>query len=171
MDYNHDLLRRSTADAIRKAHAEMEAEFGTDPLHGFALCTDDDVTTLFSAACTKSWVAKREADYEAIGYIYTEWEQGSGDSHFNAISDTVAELATDEHSTVQRRFEAFVLALEDCRNDGLFDPETLLCCGSTDPYDEMEMLAMRAVDRLNSTAKADMFAKHLGYEEHREEGG
>ena len=150
----------------------MKAEFGADPLHGFALCTDDDVMTLFSAACTKSWVAEREADYEAIGYIYTEWEQGSGDSHFNSISDTVAELAADdENSTVEQRFEAFVLALEDCRNEGLFDPDTLLCCGSTDPDDEMEMLAMRAVDRLNSTANADKFAEHLGYEEHRENGG
>ena len=168
----HAKLRRSVADAIRKAHSEMVTEFGDDPIHGFALCTDDDVMTLFSAACSKSWVAEREANYEAIGYIYTEWEQDSGVSHFEPISETVGELADDDdQSTVQQRFEAFVLALQDCRKEGVFDPDTLLCCGSTDPSDEMEMLAMRAVDRLNTSANADHFAEHLGYQEHREDRG
>ena len=64
-----------------------------------------------------------------------------------------------------------MLALHDCRNEGLFDPDTLLCCGSTDPSDEMEMLATRAVDRLNTAATADAFVEHLGYEEHREKAG
>ncbi len=167
----HEKLRKSTAAAIRKAHADMCTEFGSDHIHGFALCTDDDVMTLFSAACTRSWVEEREADYDAIGYIYTEWDQDSGDRHFNAVSRTVAKMARDEEgSTPEQRFEAFVLALEDCRNEGLFHQDTLLCCGSTDPSEEMEMLAMRAVDRLNSIATADLFAKHLGYEELRTHG-
>lgn len=51
------------------------------------------------------------------------------------------------------------------------DSDTLLCCGSTDPSEEMEMLAIRAVDRLNTTATADAFAEHLGYEEHRKKAG
>jgi len=146
----------------------MASKFGTDPIHGFALCTDNDVMTLFSAACTKSWVSEREADYEAIGYIYTEWVQNSGDSHFDAISKTVAALSGDSvESTVEQRFQALVSALQECRNEGLFDSDTLLCCGSTDPSDKMEWLAMRAVDRLNSKVTADLFAEHLGYEHHR----
>jgi Domain of unknown function (DUF4303) len=161
----HADLRRIIVDAIR---SEMSTEFGADKLHGFALCIDDDVMTLYSAACTQSWVSLREPDYGGIGYIYVEWDQNAGDSHFDSISSTVAAMADDDRSSPEQRFEAIVLALQDCRNEGLFDADTLLCCGSTDPSNEMELLAMRAVDRLNTTATADAFALHLGYQEHRE---
>ncbi len=166
-------LRGDTTDAIRKAVAEMTAELGTDRIHGFALCTDDDVMTLYPAACSKNWVAERETDYEAIGYIYTEWDQNAGDSHFGTISKAVARMAESDGggSARDKRFESFVLALQDCRDEGLFDPETLLCCGSTDPSDHLEMLAMRAVDRLNTAAVANLFAEHLGYENHRQDRG
>jgi hypothetical protein len=166
-------LRADTANAIRKAVAEMTAEFGSDKIHGFALCTDDDVMTLSPATCTKNWVAEREAGYEAIGYIYTEWDQNAGGEHFGSISKAVARMAESaaDGSARDNRFESFVLALQDCRDEGLFDPETLLCCGSTDPSDHLEMLAMRAVDRLNTAAVADLFAQHLGYENYREDCG
>jgi hypothetical protein len=165
----HEHLRQATAEAIRKACRKIAAEYGNDPIHGFSLCIDDDVTTLFAAVCTKAWVTEHEADDDAVGYIYTEWDQNSGDSLFDQISDSVAKLAEDEeNSTPEQRFEALVLALQDCRNDGTFDADTLLCCGSTDPSDEMEKLAMQTVDRLNSREVADLFAEHLGYEHHRE---
>ena len=164
-------LRTITAEAIRKAVADMNTAYGDDKLHGFALCTDDDVMTLFPAACTRSWVAERSDDYEEIGSIYTEWLQDSGDAHFEQVSQMVSEMADEDDSEAgcNRRFESFVLALEDCRTEGLFEQETLLCCGSTDPSGEMEMLAMRAVERLNTAENADLFAEHLDYEEYRDE--
>ena len=166
----YDELRRSTSAAIREAVADMLTEFGEDKLSAFALCTDDDVMTLFSAACTHNWVSEREDNYDAIGYIYTEWDQNSGDTHFRSISKAVAAMASDESGgdARDRRFEAFVLALKECRDEGLFDDDVLLCCGSTDPSDHMEKLAMNAVDRLNRADVADKFAEHLGYDEHRD---
>ncbi|MEM7473965.1 MAG: DUF4303 domain-containing protein [Planctomycetota bacterium] len=166
-------LRMRTAEAIRTALKEISSNADSDLIHGFALCTDDDVMTLFSAACTKSWVADRSDDYEAIGFIYTEWEEDAGDSHFDSISESIADMADadDSESASERRFESLVLALKDCREEGIFDEDTLLCCGSTDPMDEMERLAMLAVERLNTVANADLFAKHLGYEEYRKENG
>lgn len=163
-------LRKRTAEAIRLAIKEMSASLSADKLHGFALCTDDDVMTLFPAACSQSWVGERSDDYEAIGFIYTEWDQDAGDSHFDSLSEMVADMADedDSDSAREKRFEAFVLALKDCRDEGLFDADTLLCCGSTDPMDEMEKLAMQAVEKLNSASNADLFAQHLGYEEYRE---
>ena len=50
---------------------------------------------------------------------------------------------------------------------GAFDPDTLLCVGSTDPSDHLEALAMRGVDALNSAGVANKFASALGYELHR----
>ena len=167
----HENLRRCTVDAIRKACVDMANEYGSDKLAAFALCTDDDVMTLYSVACTQSWVREREPDYAGIGCIYVEWDQTAGGSHFDAISTTVAALAGDDGSTARQRFDAIALALGDARNEGLFDSDVLLCCGSTDPSDEMEMLAMRAVDRLNANTTANAFAKHLGYERHRENAG
>ena len=169
----YDELRHKTAEAIRKACAEITAEYVDDKLFAFALCTDDDVMTLYSSVCTRNWVSEREDNYEAIGYIYTEWDQHSGDSHFDSISELVASLADNEsdENDCDRRFEAFVLALEGCRDEGIFDDDTLLCCGSTDPSDHMEMLAMKAVDRLNQKEIADKFAEHLGYEEYRTNKG
>lgn len=169
----YDELRKKTAEAIRTACNEIKAEIAKDKLFAFALCTDDDVMTLYSAACTHSWVTERNDDYEGIGYIYTEWDQNSGDSHFESISELVASLANsdDDENASDHRFEAFVLALKDCRDEGIFEDNTLLCCGSADPSDHMEMLAMNAVDRLNTKEVADKFAEHLCYEEYRKNGG
>lgn len=81
----------------------------------------------------------------------------------------VASLANEDKDeyACDNRFEAFVCALKECRDEGIFDDDTLLCCGSTDPSDHMEMLEMNAVDRLNSKEIADKFAEYLGYEEYR----
>ncbi|TWT51773.1 DUF4303 domain-containing protein [Allorhodopirellula solitaria] len=154
----HDDLRRATVDAIRKARADMGREFGSDPIHGFALCTDDNLMTLYSAACTKSWVAEREAEYQGIGSIYVEWNQSAGDRHFESISKTLAALAESDQSTSKQRFDCLRLALEDCRAEGLFDSDTVLLCGNTDGVGEMEA---EAVDRLNSTAIAGQVAGDL----------
>ncbi|TWT79509.1 hypothetical protein CA13_09120 [Planctomycetes bacterium CA13] len=159
----HDDLRRATADAIRKACADMAREFGSDPIHGFALCTDDNVMTVYSTACTKSWVAEREPDYSGIGSIYAEWVQNAGDHHFDPISKAVAALAESDKSTIKQRFDCLKLALEDCRNEGLFDPNTILLCGSTDGVGEMEM---EAVDRLNSTEIAGQVAEDLSADDY-----
>lgn len=162
-------LQTLTVDAIKKACVDMDAKHGDARLFGFALCTDDDVMTLFSAACTRAWVSEREYKYAGIGYFYNEWNQPSGDVHFNSISKRVAEMYAAEEDVAyvdarDRRFEVFVLALEECRNAGLFDEDTLLCCGSTDPSGHMQRLAKNAVIRLNSKLIAEQYAAALGYE-------
>ena len=177
MTDEYDELRRLTADAVRQAQAELARQFGADRLHGFALCTDDDVSTLFHTACTRSWVEEREPKYEGIGCIYVEWEQTASDTLFESASELVAGLANAEQADEEawaaardRRFAALVRGLQDCRDAGLFDADALLCCGSTDPSEHLEALAMQAVDRLNQPAAADQFAEHLGYEHHRTTG-
>ncbi len=167
-------IRSSTATAVRQAKAEIDRRSGNSPLFGFALCTDDDVSTLYHVACTTGWVDENKEGYPDIGYIYVDWAESGDDAPFDRISTTLARLYEQDHgsdaawaSARDRRFEALVLALADCRQAGAFDDGTLLCVGSTDPSDHLEALAMNAVDRLNAPEIADRFAAALGYEEYR----
>ena len=171
MTDTYAILTANTVTAIRKAASDLRAKH-TDLLHGFALCTDDNVMTLYCVSCTKSWVSERKEKCEAIGYIDVDWEDDTGTNYFDNISNALAKLAdNDSEAACDGRFESLVEALQQCRDEKLFDEETLLSCGSTDPSDHLEMLQMRAVDRLNKPSVADEFAKHLGCEHHRESGG
>lgn len=167
------MLREATAKAVRRAAQALRKRDSQGGLFGFALCTDDDVRTLYHVACTVTWVRKKEPSYPDIGFIYVEWPNAAPDGPFKTISRQLAALDDDSYSSDEsesardRRFSALVQALQDCRNEGIFDQKTLLCVGSTDPSDHLESLAMRAVDTLNSKSLADRFARALGYERHR----
>ena len=174
MTKDHEELRSMTADALRKASAELQQMFPSDTLWAFALCTDDEVSSFYHVACTSSWVRAREAAYPAIGSIYVEWQQSANESLFDDANAILASLAAQPQPTESgwaserdERFAALVLALKDCRDGGVFGQDTLLCVGSTDPCDHLEALAMSAVDRLNLPSLADRFARELGYEKHR----
>jgi hypothetical protein len=163
-----------TAAAIQKAKDQIDEKFGNAALFGFALCTDDDVRTLYHVACTRDWVAEREEGYPDIGYIYVEWTESGDDTLFDEINAILSQLADQDHgcdkgwaAARNKRFESLVAGLSDCRQAGLFDEPTLLCVASTDPSDHLEALAMHAVDRLNTTEVAGRFAEALGYEKHR----
>jgi hypothetical protein len=166
--------RSDVAIAVRHAVSELRKDDPKEELFGFALCTDDDLRSVYHVACTRSWVRERDAGYPGIGFIYIEWEDSASDSLLQKVSDRFSELADERHlddaawaDARDKRFEALVLALADCRKEGLFATDTLLCVGSTDPSEHLEALAMHAADRLNSRGIADQFAKHLGYEKHR----
>ncbi|MBX9671757.1 MAG: DUF4303 domain-containing protein [Candidatus Obscuribacterales bacterium] len=170
---NND-LRMETAAAVRIAADELHQQSGGSKLFGFALCTDDDVRTLFHVACTPDWVKNQETSYPEIGFVYTEWTHSATDAPFTPISQQLAALATQTCSSDNAwsdardsRFEALVRALKDCRDAGVFSTDTLLCVGSTDPSDHLEALAMNSVDRLNSPDIANRFAEALGYEKYR----
>jgi hypothetical protein len=162
------------AAAVRQAKTELRDQQGIEDLFGFALCTDDDVRTLYHVACTPQWVREKESGYPGIGFIYVEWEHSADDTLFAGLSAKAASLADQKYPSSaewaterDRRFETLVLALQECRDGRVFAEDTFLCVGSTDPSDHLEALAMNAVDRLNSPKVADQFADLLGYAKHR----
>ena len=174
MTNEYEQLRSMVAEAVRTAATELSQTLGDDTLWGFALCTHDEVRSFYHVACTAAWVHEREADYPGIGSIYVEWSQAANEALFDRANTALASLADQAESNESawagardQRFEALVLALNDCRDGGVFAQDTLLCAGSTDPSDHLESLAMRAVDRLNPPTLADGFARDLGYEKHR----
>jgi hypothetical protein len=165
-------LQIQISSVVRQAAAELRSH--TSELFGFALCTDDDVRTLYHAACTRDWVREKEVGYPDIGFICVEWTNSATNAPFDAISRQFAKLAdetyasdTDWAAARDQRFDLLVSALRDCREAGAFIPETLLCAVSTDPSDHLEALAMKGVDVVNATVIADQFARALGYDKHR----
>jgi hypothetical protein len=130
--------------------------------------------TLCHVACTSDWVQDNEKSYSDIGFVYVEWTDCAAEANFEPISQQLAALASHSYpsnddwaAARDLRFNALVLALKDCRDACIFDAETLLCVGSTDPCDHLEALAMNSVDLLNSPVIAGKFAQALGYEKHR----
>lgn len=169
-----DELRTATAAAVRQRAKELRGTAETANLSGFALCTDDDVSTLYHVACTREWVSEKEKRYPGVGFIYVEWTLSEHDQVFGPISEQLASLAKLKHgddamwgAARDHRFQALFLALKDCRASAVFEPDTLLCVGSTDPSTHMEVLTMNAVEMLNTKPVAAQFAKALGYEKHR----
>jgi len=152
-----DSIRKATVEAIKAAAAEAFQTAEKDALFGFALCTDDDVETLYHVFATREWVAGRAADYPEIGFLSVEWTQSSGDQLFLPLSARLRELATSDNRAgldpdVGRagRFQALVEAMSVCRSEGLFDARTLLSVGSTDPDPLMIKLSCDAARDLNT---------------------
>jgi hypothetical protein len=152
-------LSRLVTEAIRTAATDLGGAFGKSELFGFALCTDDDVRTLYHVACTKHWVKDR-GDPDT-GYLYTEWTQGAKSDSFESLSQEVGRLADIRYPTDaewararDERFEALARSLLECRRDEVFEATMFLCVGSTDPSKHMKQLAIDAVERLNSAETA-----------------
>ena len=171
-DYDNK-IKDFTVKAIKEVKSQLDKQFGDDRLFGFAIGTDDDVMSIYNAACTQSWVQENSKDYESVGYIFTEWVQSGNEKLFDAAYDLILSHYEDEKHDADFgkfrdiRFESLVRALKECRDEGIFDENTLLVVGSTDPSDYLEELEMRAVDLLNNKSVADKFAKALGYSEYR----
>jgi hypothetical protein len=165
-------LQIQLANAVRQAAVELRSR--DSELFGFALCTDDDVRTLYHIACTRDWVREKEVGYPDIGFIYVEWTLSASAAPFAVISRQFAKLADETYANDKdwaavrdQRFNLLVSALRDSREAGAFFPDTLLCAGSTDPSEHLQALAMSGVDAVNTADIADEFARALGYEKHR----
>lgn len=157
---NSQELTRLVTAATRAAAADLVGQYGRNALLGFALCTDDDVRTLYHVACTKQW-AKDNGDPD-VGYLYTEWTLSAKSGAFKSLGHEMDSLADIKYPTDaewenarDERFEALARGLLECRQDGVFDATTFLCVGSTDPSSHMKQLAVHAVERLNPAEIAE----------------
>lgn len=161
-----DIVRQATVEAIRQAAAEAYQTITKDELFGFAICTDDDVDSVYHVYATREWVQSREADYPEIGFISVEWTQASEDTLFLPLSTVFRNWAStdDQNYDVDgsRRFGVLVDAMMTCRREGLFDPRTLLTVSSTDPDALMEKLACDAGRLLNNEAVAEAYCRAMG---------
>jgi hypothetical protein len=165
-----EAVRKSTTDAIRAAAEEAFQEIKKEDLFAFGLCTDDDVSSLYHVYATRNWVLERQDDYPEIGLIPVEWEQQSDEADFEAISETLgvyadaeSGMADDQYEILTTaRFNALVDAMHQCRQDGLFDPKTLLVVTSTGACDLLEHLSCEAAKLSNSREMSNAYCKMMG---------
>lgn len=138
-------------DALRAAHPN-------DPLVGFALCTDDDVITLYHVGCTRSFAGSHH-DVPDVGFAPTEWTQDAGVKPvaFDAVCQHLDARPMPPGSKfwgpeLEQDFEAMVAGLARARADASLDQEVFVWVTSTDPGPAMVELAEKALPRLNSPA-------------------
>jgi hypothetical protein len=140
---------RTSLEAITAAHPE-------ETLNGYALCTDDDVRTVYHVACTREFA--EASRYRDTRFIPVNWAYDDGDEAFDEAnglvqaSDEAASRSADEatwSTHVTTCFESMVAALEQMRQAGLFGEDVLLVVTSTDPGSAQKRLAIAAARRLN----------------------
>lgn len=164
-----EIVLQAAVEAIRQAASEAYRQFGKQDLAGFGLCTHDDVDSVFHAYATRDWVSEREQDYPEIGLISVEWTQASDDAPFLSASHLMREWASADEAAADAdydrdrtvRFHALVEAMKICRDEGLFDPATLLSVGSTDPDELMVALACEASKLLNTKENAEAYCQMM----------
>ena len=165
------LFKKLVIDEVTKAALQLDQEFGLANIHGFALGTDDEVRTLFHMACTNEWVTQQQKvqEYEGIGYVFVEWSQSADEMLFLDISHLFAQetdanyVTTAEWATARdKRFLALFDALLEIRQQNVFNENTFLNAGSTDPCQHMEDMEFNETIKLNTHLNNQYYAKAMG---------
>ena len=167
--HSFESLRQAAVDAIRLGAFAAYKTIDKKSLFGFAICTDNELGSVFHVYATREWVSEREAEYPEIGFISVEWEQGFDDDPFLALSSVFRKFADSAYHLPDReyennrivRFRVLVEAMRVCRDEGLFDANTLLSVDSTDPDDLMTKLACEAARHLNIPAIAEAYLQTM----------
>lgn len=76
-----DEIRMTAAAAVSQRAGELRGNAETANLFGFALCTDDGLSTLYHVACTREWVHEKELRYPSVGCVYVEWTLSDHDQY------------------------------------------------------------------------------------------
>lgn len=135
------------ADIIRALIRDTGAKH---ELAGYALCTDDELRSLFVARIP-AHPSPNELDDDTL-YSPMDWPDLLYDGPTTEPSTHLQRLAdsTTSPTHVEDAFEALVAALEHAKRTGLFSESTYLTVLSTDPSEHLEALSEAAEIRLNS---------------------
>jgi hypothetical protein len=147
IDYGE--LVRLVEAGIESTWRQIAAATPGVKLVGYALCTDDEVCTLFEVACT--------AEQDSVRFSPVEWTLRAAQDDLQAASELLARRAEldgedDHHTQSDRAFACLVDALAAVRARGLFPDDVYLSVLGTDPHPEMEAKEHASVLRLNSPA-------------------
>jgi hypothetical protein len=148
------------ADAVRRSVPLIAVAHPGEELVGYALCTDDDLSTLFHVAITREF-EHRNSDVPGVAHVPTEWSYNEGEDLFEEANRIITARYEDASSNgfeehVVKTFGELVGALERMRAEGVFEPDVLLIVTSTDPGPALEELSREAAEKLNS---AEVFAR------------
>ena len=138
---------------VKNSLLELASDHPGDPVAGYALCTDDELSTLFWVATTHRHIAT--VSDTKLKFSAVEWPHGHSSDALRAAQDMLAEQhrsalargALEEH--VFESFAALVEALTHARTQGLIPPSALVYAASTDPSPRLDDLERQCVVHLN----------------------
>ena len=165
MESNSAALGTALVEAISQTAQHIQSEFGRLEPIGFALCTDDDVMTLFDVHLTTQGASQLGDSAGNIRFEYWDWNESSGNPIFDYASDALRQWANADNSVSGKegRFSVLVDAMAACRSNGVFGDQTFLCVASTDPDTHSQWLGVTAVKRLNNEDLAARFFEYIGW--------
>lgn len=145
-------------DALRRVLPLLSRSHPGERISGFALCTDDSLSTLFHVASTREFVARSRAPF--VEFVPVEWKYADGAEHLeeaNKILESRYRATTKESfpAHVDQSFREMAAALQELKAEGLFDETVFLTVCSTDPGPELEEMETSVVTLLNSKEVAD----------------
>jgi hypothetical protein len=141
-------LLQAVKGAVRQTVAAIGARRPGDSLAGYALLTDDSLTTLTYTAVTKEALTLSGADDLLFSPTDWPWDESSS---FEPASQRLRATgaASDSPEHVNAAFATLVQALADLQAEGIFSREVFLSVLSTDPSPHLEALERASVERLN----------------------
>jgi len=146
-----DSLSDNALMQISKAEiGNLIRDKGGDNLAGFALCTDDDLTTLFAAMASKEWM--NDLQNEDLYFWPPDWPTTGFADSLGETAKCLRARRLGESGTgvIDRSFECLVAVLQQLRAEGVLGNRVGIQITSTDPSEHLEQLASAAVRRLNS---------------------
>jgi hypothetical protein len=136
-----DRLAEVVADGARLALAAIVARRPGEHLTGFALCTDDDLSSLSAAGCTREFLAGHDPAWQ---FQPTEWPDDVPDPFGEA-----RRMLAGQHDRTET-FRSLVAALTRLRREGTVADDVFLVVCGTDPGELLTRLEEAAVRELNS---------------------
>jgi hypothetical protein len=155
-----DTLAELVAKASAAALGRVRSEHGTERLCGFALCTDDNFTTLYPVACTDEFVAS-QGDPN-VAYFPTEWTYDEGTELFDGVRQALQDRGgrgLEEH--VAQSFRALVRGLLRIRGEADVPSDVFLAVLSTDAGPQLQSLQEEGIRALNAAKVADAWKSAL----------
>lgn len=141
--------------AIRQSFGELPQAVSDSEIAGLALCTDDNLCTLYATIITVDELV--QSDDRDLLHVPTDWPMELGDVHFegpnSCLRDSKIESMTDH---VDISYRTLVRALQHLRDVGFFHGSVVLSVLSTDPSEYLEQLWSQSFDTLNDRAAVDV---------------
>jgi hypothetical protein len=140
-----NIVARGVAETL----TALREERADETVAGYALLTDDALTTLSCAAITHEGLLRgHEQD---LLFSPTDWPQLFDSSALDAADRALRDAAgiTELRAHVDTAFATLVQALADARARGWFAADVFLSVASTDPSPYLDSLETASVARLN----------------------
>jgi hypothetical protein len=165
IDVRLRVLREALPSVVLASFEAMRAAHASEHLLGYALCTDDSLTTLSASGCTGESLARSRAP--AARWLPAEWSHIDSGEGFAFVRDLLeasyqarGREGFDAH--IERAFAVCIESLGELRTRRRVGEDVLLVVVSTDPGPPFVEWAIAGATTLNTPELAEGFRRAVG---------